>query len=213
LKNKLKEYDMPTIKIKKYETVPDSVYRVRITGAELRERKDTSEKTFGSDQFIMWDLVIVPGYGQPYEGTTLSHITGIEFGNKSQGYKFLRAAGMPEQEKVIDVETEDYTNRELIVRTEVQEDSKKNKVNKCVEFYSLEEFKTMQSRSLTDTPIKNTVPKIEIPPAQQSNLTTPGKTNLVQPDLTANGKPGAGGKSQIVIPPTTGVDIDFPKDE
>lgn len=206
---------MPTIKIKKYETVPDSVYRVRIAGAELRERKDTSEKAFGSDQFIMWDLVIVPGFGQPYEGTTLSHITGIEFGDKSQGYKFLRAAGMPEQSKVADIDTDDYINKELIVKTEIQEDAKKNKVNKCVEFYSLEEFKAIQSRSLVGTPVKEPAPAPEpkAPPISQPDLTTPGKTNLVQPDLTANYNPNVGGKPQIVIPPqTNGGDIDFPKD-
>jgi len=195
---------MPEIKITKSETIPSGMYRFKVTGAELR----TSENSkYGDGNFIGWQLLVGAGPNPDDVGKMIFHATGTQFGNKSAGYRFLCALGMPETDKVASINTDDYVQREFVGKvTEKEKDG--NKVNKIEEFYSIEEYRQMQSPGLTNAAGQQapptSPPPVAPPPVAPPPVTQPATpANNLLDDNTATPPPPP--------PVSNNDDLEFPK--
>ncbi len=154
---------MPEIKITKFETIPDGMYRFKVNSAEER----TSENAqYGDGRFIGWQILVMAGTPDTI-GKMISYATGNQFGSKSKAYKFLRALGMPETDKVISINTDDYIGREFVAKVEeIEKDGNTN--NKLVEFWSLTEYEVLQKQNLTTAqPVTSPVTPPVTPPVTQ----------------------------------------------
>jgi len=151
---------MPTIKITKVEVVPEGLYRLRILEADLR---DSNKPTAFSDQFIGWKLLVVNSNVPGTVGKEIFHPTPVSFGSKSAGYKFLRAAGMPETDRVSSINTDHYVNQEFVAKI-TDEEKDGNHRNKLTEFWSLAEYQQMTSQNLAANDGAPPPPPVTPPP-------------------------------------------------
>ena len=209
---------MPEIKITKFETISDGMYRFKVTSAELR----TSENAkFGSGEFIGWQLLVMAGPNPDAIGKMINNATGIEFGNKSAAYRFLCALCMPAVDKVVSINTDDYICREFVGRVkEIEKDC--NKSNKIEEFYSIDEYRVLQSQNLVSPPATQPIQPIQ-PVTQQQPVVpqvpqVPPVDTTVPPVVGQPLVPAAGGNdltpNLTPTPPTNAAnadDLTFPK--
>lgn len=194
---------MPQIKITKFETIPDGMYRFKVTAAELRTAENPQ---FGDGQFIGWQLLVMAGPNPESVGKMISNATGIQFGNKSGGYKFLRALGMPETDKVMSLNTDDYIGKEFVAKVKEKSDSDGNKSNKLEEFWSLEEYQLLQAQNLAVS--SETTPKVSTTPTP---VTVPAEIQHVT-DGNLLGTPKIVETTKVTPPEATkGTDLEFPK--
>jgi len=205
---------MPEIKITKTEVVPKGLYRLRVLSADLR---DSSKPTAYSTQFIGWRLLVTNSNIPDTIGKEIFHPTPVSFGNKSAGYKFLRALGMPEMDKVASINTDHYINREFVGKLDVVEKNG-NQRNNIDEFWSIADYQAMTANNLTGNsgtpPPTNYTPPPPVNYAPQPPMNPPmGNPPMNQPPMGSPPPPVTyTPPPPMGVPPATGDgDLNFPK--